>query len=68
MHPETAYAIARISQVTHELSQPMSHRHEANRIIADARRARWNTVVEGLGRLAGGRRRRVTRAAAVARA
>ena len=68
MYPETAYAIARINEIKHELSQTISHRHGAPRVASDARRTRWINFVRGLGRHTVGRRRRVGRVAAVAEA
>lgn len=68
MYPEMAYATARINEIKHELSQPMSHRYEAHRILKEARRARWNTIVRGFGRHVVGSRRRVSRAAAISEA
>jgi hypothetical protein len=68
MYPETAYAIARIAEIKHEISQPMSRRSGEHRLLTDARRARWNTFVHGIGRHIVGHRRRGTRVAAVAEA
>lgn len=68
MYPETAYAIARIAEIRHEISQPMSHRYEARRVLRDAKRARWNTVVRAFKGHSFGRRHRVTGVAAVAEA
>lgn len=64
MYPELAYAIACIKEIKHELSQPMSHRYEVHRILKDARRARWNTIVRHVV----GSRHRLSRAAAIAEA
>jgi len=66
MYPESAYAVAHVTEINHELSQPMSHRLAAQRARRDARRARWNRVVRGIDWHVVGRRRHVGRAAAVA--
>ena len=68
MYPETAYAIARIAEIKHEISPPMSRRYGEHPILRGARRTRWNTLVRGIGRHIVGHRHPGTRVAAVAEA
>jgi hypothetical protein len=65
MYPESAYAIAHIAGIKHEMSQRLSHRNDEQRILSDARRPRWNTTVRGLGKHIVGHRGRIGRVAAV---
>jgi hypothetical protein len=51
MHPETVFAIARISDMKRELSHPMTgHRYEANSQRRAANRAPWIVWAGGVGR------------------